>query len=125
MSIEATHAGFQIAQIGSNKILAGIRNGEFFTRMRVRRSVRIAISADILRPGAIDIPYTAHAALEIGHARTIGGSPPAPLCTFRVPPDRNRVSYRRALQRARADRRRGVRHAVGSPVLTASFTSPS
>jgi hypothetical protein len=39
-----------------------------------------------LHPDTIDIPYASHAALEIDHARTIGGSPPAPLRTLGVPP---------------------------------------
>jgi hypothetical protein len=32
----------------------------------------------------------ADGALEINHARTIGGSPPAPLCALTVPANRNR-----------------------------------
>ena len=100
-----------------NKILGRIGRGEFSTRNGVRRSVRIAISAAILHRGANDIPYAAHAALEIDHARTIGGSPPAPLRTLGVPPIRHRLSYRRALQRVRAHCGHRVRHAVGSPVL--------
>src|SRR5215207_8688380 len=75
--------------------------GEFSPRNGARRSARIAISADILNPDANDIPYAVHAALEIDHARTIGGSPPAPLRTLGVPPFRRRL-YRRALQRVRA-----------------------
>ena len=45
-------------------------------------SAHITISADTLNPAANDIPYAAHAALEIDHARIIGGSPPAPLRTL-------------------------------------------
>src|SRR6185295_12629961 len=91
--------------------------GEFSPRNGVRRSAHIAISADTLHPGANDIPYALYAALEIDHARTIGGSPPAPLRTFGVPPFRHRLAYRRALQRVRAHCRHRVRHALGSPVL--------
>jgi len=36
-----------------------------------------------LRWNANDIPYAAHAALEIDDARTIGRSPPAFLCALR------------------------------------------
>jgi hypothetical protein len=91
--------------------------GEFSPRNGGRRSGHIAISAAILHPGANDIPYASHAALEIDHARIIGGSPPAPLRTLGVPPFRHRPAYRRALQRVRAHCRHRVRHALGSPVL--------
>src|SRR5205807_3629987 len=59
----------------------------------------------------------ADGALEIDHARTIGGSPPAPLRAVLIPPNRYRDSHRRRLWRAADHRRRGVRHAVGTSFL--------
>ena len=112
---------FRLAQIGPNKILAGIRAEEFSTRIGVRRSAGIAIFPAGLNMRVNDIPYAAHAALEIDHARTIGGSPPAPLRTLGVPPGRNRIPYRGALWRAGADRGRRVRHVLGSSVLGVVF----
>src|ERR1700730_2734266 len=109
--------GFRLAQIGPNKILTGIPAGEFSSENRVPGNARIAIFPSGLNPGANDIPYATHAALEIDHARNIGGSSPAPLCALAAK-DRNRISYRRALQRAGGDRGRRVRHVLGTPVLT-------
>src|SRR5215217_1647171 len=114
----------QLTDLGSNWLKSAriifslwLGRGEFSPRNGTNRSTRIAISADILNPGANDIPYAVHAALEIDHARTIGGSPPAPLRTFGVPPFRHRVSHRRALQRVRAHCRHRVRYTLGSSVL--------
>src|SRR4051795_3481323 len=99
------------------KFSVGSGEGEFSSQNGVRRSAGIAISESVLNPPANDIPYAAHAALEIDHARTIGGSPPAPLRTLGVPPFRHRPAYRRTLQRVRAHCRHRVRHPLGSPVL--------
>jgi|ERR1700681_1630758 hypothetical protein len=57
------------------------------------------------------------AALEIDHAPTIGGSPPAPLRALAVPANRNWDSYRRAVWLHGADRSRCIRHALDSSVL--------
>ena len=48
-----------------------------------RAPASLFLAAVLLR-NANDIPYAAHAALEIDDARTIGGSPPALLCTLFV-----------------------------------------
>ena len=104
MFTNSVRAGFQLAQIGPNKILARIRAREFFPQIGLRRSVRIAISADILHPGGNDIPYAAHAALEIDHARTVGGSQAAPLRALALAPDRSERSSHWALQRLRGHR---------------------
>src|ERR1700722_11416656 len=60
----------------------------------------------------------ADAALEIGHARIIGGSSSAPLCAFAVPANRIRASCGGILRRVRGDCGRAVRHALGPSVLT-------
>src|SRR3954454_23923487 len=99
------------------KFSVGSGEGEFSSQNGVRRSAGINISESVLNPPANDIPYAAHAALEIDHARTIGGSPPAPLRTLVVAPLRRRLPHRRALRRVRAHCRHRVRHALGSPVL--------
>src|SRR3954452_12857163 len=73
--------------------------------------------SDLIASSANDIPYAAHAALENCDARTIGGSPPALLCTLPVAPDRDGIPDRRGLLFARADRGHRVRLDVGSPIL--------
>jgi hypothetical protein len=56
-------------------------------------------------------------ALEIDHARTIGGSPSAPLRAFPFGTNRTRNSGGCVLRRIRVHCGRGIWHAVGSPVL--------
>src|SRR5882757_2450347 len=60
---------------------------------------------------------TQNGALEIDHARIIGGSPPAPLRAKHFTQDRDPDSYRGALQRLCGDRGHRVRHAVDPSVL--------
>src|SRR5262249_55663804 len=66
--------------------------------------------------------YDAHAALEIDHAATIGGSPPSFPCARDVLEDRAAASHGCGLQLARAHRRRRDRLALGASVL--AFSSP-
>jgi len=54
--------------------------------------------------------------MEIHHARTIGGSPPASICALAQAVGCGHSS-RGALRRLCGDRGRGVRHAIGSSVL--------
>src|SRR5665213_1211200 len=56
-------------------------------------------------------------ALEIDHARTVGGSPSASLRAFAVEAHRDRFSCGSALRRVRSHSSRGVRHVIGASVL--------
>jgi hypothetical protein len=67
-----------LAENPANKILAPNWRREYLTAIEVGQSADIAISPLALHPAANGIPYPTKAALEIDHARTIGGIPFAP-----------------------------------------------
>jgi hypothetical protein len=71
-----------LSKIQANKILARSQRREYLTAIGIWQSGCIAICAIVLLPDAINIQFVVDAALEIDHARTFGGSPPAPLRAF-------------------------------------------
>src|SRR5690349_15761639 len=65
-------------------ILVRLRAAERFHRNGSSRSAVITIFKSILHRAAIDLPYHAHAALEIDHAAAFGGNPPSFPCARHV-----------------------------------------
>jgi hypothetical protein len=66
----------------ANKILGGITRIEVFGCNTDSRSCHLAFTGHALKASAKRIPMRADETLEIGHARTVGGSPSAFLCAF-------------------------------------------
>src|SRR5215217_4544780 len=101
----------------TNKILTRIPRREFLAVIIVSQRIHIAIFGIVLRLTANSIPLFLDGALEIDHARIIGGSPPASLRAFAFGASPKRHSYGCPLRRVRADCRHHLRDLVGSSVL--------